>query len=392
MSENKERGSITFFDVEKFGFYRLRKNKDGEAIDVDVEDLLVRMNKWLTGKNFRNTVPWGDNGSAFNKIYCQSFHLDPDTGDFILVLLKSVGAENGGVKGIKYDSKISGDTNDTITSADGLNSSDVAWGQVMYYWFIPSENKLASIRFRDSVCDINGLSQYVREWVKYRCDKYTGNIVETVREKADGSKSVVVKRMLYNKVESGSASENKFSFQFKFLAKLSKQKTHFEDLSKVQDRITHFVFRSIISATTKDQRRFSGIMDSVLKKIGFSVDNSKDGNITKYKEYEVIIEDNPTYEELNSIFQEYHQAGELATGWENVGIKLDGRSSSTKWLDEYILKSEIYLPNKEKNKDTYSALQIMKSIAPIRKSLLSKISNEETKSTELECSDVQKVG
>ncbi|MDW2098843.1 hypothetical protein R7041_16015 [Vibrio sp. 1751] len=380
MSDSKERGVITFFDVEKFGFYRLRKNKDGEPVDVDVDDLLLRLNSWLIGKKFQNTVPWGESGSSFNKIYCQSFYLDEDTGDFFLVLIKSVGAENGGVKGVKYDSAIGGNTNDTITSADGINANEVAWGQVMYYWFIPSKNKVASIRFRDSVCDINGLSQYIREWVKYRCDKYVGKVIETVREKADGTKSVVVKRMLYSgSEEKKGKKENKeinYSFQFKFLAKLSKQRTNFEDLSKVQDRITHFVFRSILSSTTEDKRLFAGIMDNMLKKIGFSVDNSQDGKIKKYKEYEVIVEDKPTYQELDKIFNEYTQANISSTGWENVGIKIDGRSNKTRWLDEYILKSEIYMNQKPIDKDTYSAVQIMNSVSHVREDLLSKINDD----------------
>lgn len=55
----KERGLITYFDIEQFGFYRLRQKKVGEPLDIDTDDLLLRLSDWLTGKQFQNTVPWG---------------------------------------------------------------------------------------------------------------------------------------------------------------------------------------------------------------------------------------------------------------------------------------------------------------------------------------------
>ncbi len=192
----EERGLITFFDLEQFGYYRMRKAQVVDPYDIDGSDILTRLNSWLIGKKFQNTVPWGA-GNAFHKLYCQSYCLSADNDDFIIVLVKSVGAENGGVKGFKIDASVDMDSNGTVASADGLNAKDVAWGQVMYYWFIPSEGKVASIRFPDSVCDINSLSKYVREWVKCRSDKYVGEVSTREFVHPQTKKAIKVERMLY---------------------------------------------------------------------------------------------------------------------------------------------------------------------------------------------------
>lgn len=368
---SKERGLITYFDIEKFGFYRMRQQKEGEPLDTDVADILQRLNDWLTGKRFQNTVPWGGTKSSFNKIYCTSYYLDESTGDMVLVLYKSVGAENGGVKGIKFDSPVGTDSNETVTSKDGLSANEVAWGQVMYYWFIPSENKLASIKFVDSVCDINGLSQYIREWVKYRCDKHIGKQSETVRESADGTKKVVVTRKTYQ-------HEDGFSFCFKFIAKQFRRKTGVHNLDSVFSKVTHLVFRSTVSVVTKDRRGFAKLMDKYLKYFSFSApdESSKNGILSGSKEYEVIVNDSPTDKELEEIFTLYNEEYDENSSWDNVGLKINGRSNETLWLDQYVVKDEIHMAKKEADKDVYSARQIMQELKNKRNTYLKSIKGE----------------
>ncbi|MBE1275646.1 hypothetical protein [Enterovibrio baiacu] len=373
-----EKGLITFFDLEKCGYYRIRQNADGEPYDIDVDDMLKRLNDWLVGKRFQNTVPWGDTGSAFSKIYCQSYYRDPSSGDFVLVLIKSVGAENGGVKGIKFDSNVDSDSNDTVTSADGINAREVAWGQVMYYWFIPELNVLASIKFRDSVCDINGLSKYVREWVKYRCNKHVGEIKETRRERADGQTSVFVQRKHY-RCESG--AKDNFSFVFKFLAKQLKQKTKVDDFTSLQSKVTHLVFRSTISASSTDRRKYAKLMDKFLPKFGFCAPKVDSGKVSETRHYEVIVEEFPSYTELEEIFKQYNEDYDEFNLWDNVGLKFNGRSNDTVWLDKYVVKSEISMPEKLADKDTYSANQIMQKLLANRKELLSKVNKQDATDT-----------
>lgn len=369
-----ERGLITYFDIEKFGFYRLRQKQEGEALDVDVDDLLLRLNEWLKDKKFQNTVPWGGTVSSFNKIYCTSYYLDETTGDMVLVLYKSVGAENGGVKGIKFDSPVDTDSNSTVASTDGLSADEVAWGQVMYYWFIPSENKLASIKFVDSVCDINALSQYIREWVKYRCDKHIGKEIETVRERADGSKKVVVTRKTYS-------HKDGFSFCFKFIAKQFRRRTSSNNLDSLFSKVTHLVFRSTITVHTKDRRGFTKLLDKYLKYFSFTAPDAssenKQGMLSGSKEYEVIVNESPSEDELEEIFKLYNEEYDETNIWDNVGLKINGRSNETLWLDEYVVKDELYMPKKELNKDVYSARQIMSKLQLNRKTYMKSLTVEE---------------
>lgn len=375
--KQNEKGLITFFDLEKFGFYRVKNKQGCEVYDVDTKDLLLRLNKWLEGKHFQNTVPWGDKGGSFNKIYCQSSCFDEKTGDFVLVLIKSVGAENGGVKGVKINSLVGVDSNDTVTSGDGLNTKEVAWGQVMYYWFIPSMNKVASIRFSDSVSDINGLSKYIREWVKYRCDKYQGDAKESIRIRPDGTESRSSVRQLYRHKGDGVSQKDEFSFQFGFLAKQLKQKTGVKNLDSIYDQVTHLVFRATATVHTEDRRGFTKLMDKYLPFAGFSAPevDKKTGRIPKAREYEVTINESPSLQELEQIFQEYNEEYNELDVWNNVGLKLNGRSKDTLWLDEYVVKEEIFMPIKVAHKDVYSANQIMQKLRLMRDKLTSSFSS-----------------
>lgn len=95
------------------------------------------------------------------------------------------------------------------------------------------------------------------------------------------------------------------------------------------------------------------------------------------KEYEVVVNDSPTTGELEEIFKLYHEDYDKDSIWDNVGLKMNGRSNETLWLDQYVVKDEINMPKKEANKDVYSARQIMQQIQINRDKYLTSIKEDD---------------
>ena len=78
---------------------------------------------------------------------------------------------------------------------------------------------------------------------------------------------------------------------------------------------------------------------------------------------------------MENIFQEYNEEYNELDVWNNVGLKLNGRSKDTLWLDEYVVKEDISMPLKVAHKDVYSANQIMQKLLLMRNKLTSSFSN-----------------
>ncbi|WP_345862857.1 hypothetical protein [Shewanella algae] len=313
-------GLVTFFKYTQLGFYRFGDEDYHEPLPMD--DMLSSLYNWFQDRiSLEDTLLWDDETPGYSrrkKVYLKAIEKDDETGEYILVLWRAVGSGDG-VYGIKADARLDDDTlYDANNAADGER---VIWGEASYYWFIPSRNLFASIRFPNSIADTLLLNNFFRDFMWLH-----SNIRAKHREVKEG------KQGSYTTVTFPTQREGENgNLWFRINSKQYTKLTTRADLSAIARDITHFVKREVIAAREEnrpDWTRLFGGLPFV------------SGEVTKdTRKVEVNIEAKPTAEELRRIFDQYNDdySGGL-DGWRNLGFKKEGVGGIC-WLNSFVVKS-----------------------------------------------------
>ncbi|GAB0969133.1 hypothetical protein EIZ89_19360 [Escherichia coli] len=313
-------GIVTFHKHTQLGFYRYGHDDYCEPLEMDA--LLSSLHVWFQDRvSLEDTLLWDDETPGYShrkKVYLKSIEKDEETGEYILVLWRAVGSGDG-VYGIKADARLDDNTlYDANNAADGAR---VIWGEASYYWFIPSKNLFASIRFSNSIADTNLMNLFFRDFVWLHAD-----IREKRREVREG-KTGAYTTVSFPAQQAGETGNLWFRISSKQYTKLTTR----ADLGAIARDITHFVKREVIAAREVDQAdwtRFFGRLPFV------SAEITKDT-----RKVEINIEAKPTAEELQQIFEQYAEDynGGL-DGWRNLGFRKEGVGGIC-WLNSFVVKN-----------------------------------------------------
>ncbi|MCG9619377.1 hypothetical protein L1D56_05240 [Vibrio diabolicus] len=373
-------GSITYFDLKEFGFYRLRQKKAPEYIEGTISSIISSLESWLNGKTFRNTIPWdADTNLQRTKMYCRSYKTNATTGDIVLVLWKAVGDKNGNVHGAYADSNVGSDTNDDLSTGSEVAGEEVIWGQPCYYWIIPEKNKIASIKFANSTTDSDSLCHYIKAFVDYRSTLPNKKESERTYTHHISGREIKVKNITF---ESTDANNKAFRTNFKMKTQQYKKASSSLNYSRLAEDVTHIVYRETISATIADTRpAWAQVCDTIGSALGYQTPATKG-----QRHIEVIVDATPNGTELTDLVNRYAEEHDDTSDWNNIGLKLGGRSESTTWLDEFVLTDELIIS--QVDNEIYTAEQLLTAITAQRARLVEKIG---TTSTTDESEDVNEV-
>ncbi|HIF9354081.1 TPA: hypothetical protein ACX6RJ_002086 [Photobacterium damselae] len=376
------KGSITYFDIKEFGFYRLRQKKEPEYIEGTISSIINSLESWLNGKTFCNTIPWDtDTNQQRTKMYCRSYETNATTGDIVLVLWKAVGDKNGSVHGAYANSNVGSDTNDDLSTGSDVAGEDVIWGQPCYYWIIPEKNKIASIKFANSTTDSDSLCHYIKAFVDYRATIPNKKESERTYIHHISNREIRVKSVTF---ESTDTNNKTFRTNFKMRIQQHKEASSSLNYSRLAEDVTHIVYRDTISTTITDTRpAWAQVFDTIGSALGYQIPATRG-----QRHIEVIVDANPTGTELTDLVARYAEEHNNTSDWNNIGLKLGGRSESTTWLDEFVLTDELIIS--QVDNEIYTANQLLRAITAQRTRLIAKISSTST-TDESESEDVNEM-
>ncbi|GCF91025.1 hypothetical protein [Shewanella sp. M-Br] len=313
-------GLVTFFKYTELGFYRY--GNDGYNEPLAMNDMLSSLHDWFQDRiSLEDTLLWDDETAGYShrkKVYLKAIEKDDETGEYIIVLWRAVGSGDG-VYGIKANARLDDNTlYDANNAADGER---VIWGEASYYWFIPSRNLFASIRFPNSIADTLLMNNFFRDFLWFHSD-----IRVKQREVKEG------KRGSFTTVTFPAQGEGETgNLWLRISSKQYTKLTTSADLGAIARNITHFVKREVISARVENQQDWTRL---------FRGQPFVSGEVTKdTRKVEVSIEAKPTAAELQLIFQQYNDDYNGALdGWRNLGFKKEGVGGIC-WLDSFVVKS-----------------------------------------------------
>ena len=310
-------GYMNFFEIEKCGLYKVgSETVYGYSID-ETFDLIT---DWLSTRAFVDTIPWDPSVSKTGKAkcYCKDFYKDEKNGDFLLVLWKSDTESSGTIWGAEEDATVG--SGDVVKHSNNYKGKKVVWGRPSYYWIIPEEKTVVSIKFDNSVCDSDLFQTFVISCINNRVKSDRKR-----KERTEGGQTRFV-------FDDGS-EEGRYSFRFSM--KLRTLNTTNVKLQRLAQDITHVVYRETINVNTPDER--AELVKFFSKK--WPLFSAKAGS--RKRKIEIVVEAKPTISELRKIIEENVIENRNRGGWDNLGFI--GKDKNTTWVDTYRLNGRIVI-------------------------------------------------
>lgn len=313
-----EIGHMNYFTVDQCGLYKVGK-EDIHGCDInETFDLIM---KWVGGRSLTHTIPWDPEKENKNKAkcYCKDIYKDLQTGEFFLVLWKSDTDSAGTLWGASEDSI--GGNGDIVKYTNEYKGKKVVWGRPCYYWVIPKEKTIISIKFEHSVCDASLFEDYVRSCINNR-------VQHRNRKKETTDKGYV--RISYE-----DDSGNRFMYRFNM--SLKSVNTSSMELQKLASSVTHIIRRETILVDTKDER------DEWVKFFSDFIPMVPTKPKAKKRRIEVRAEAKPNAEQIKEIIEKNAKENRSASDWDNVGFETE---NGVTWVDRYRLRDYISVSNK----------------------------------------------
>lgn len=313
-------GLVTFFQHTHLGFYRFGNEDDHEPLAI--EDLLSSLHGWYQSRvSLEDTLLWDDETPGYShrkKVYLKEIAKDEETGEYILVLWRAVGRGDG-IYGIRADARL--DDNALLNANNAAAGQRVIWGEASYYWFLPSRNLFASIRFSNSISDTQLMNNFLKDFICLHSD------VRPKQRDVKEGKYGLYTTVSFPAQREGATGNLWFKIHSKQFTKLTTQ----ADLGAIARDITHFVKRDIIAARAENQPDWTNLFG----RLPFmSAEVTRDT-----RKVEVNIEAKPTAQELRSIFEQYNEDYNVGVdSWRNLGFRKEGVGGVC-WLNSFVVKS-----------------------------------------------------
>lgn len=357
-----DNGSVTFFDINAFGFYRLKRNaKELDYKFGSIEEVFEDLKQWLNGKKIEETIPWNIQTHPLrSKTYCRGVAIDPDTKDIVMVMLRAVGDKSGDLHGVKVGSDVGSDASETVKAGTDVEGEEVIWGEPCYYWIIPELNKMASIIFTHSGADTIRFCNYITTHVN------NNGRVNAVRRQSTTERVHHLNPDLNIKTVKTSFTYEEdskaYNCLFKFDFEQTKIRTAIRNLAEMIPHITQTIIRDTTTTRLPDER-------GPLLRLASEYLPSLFGEhpeLQAPKRIEVWIDGAPSEEEIAQLFAQRTDD----TDWADVGFKIKD-SNIPVWLTKYIVKSTLAIDSD--GLSHYSPQKLLSEINLVRQDLLESI-------------------
>ncbi|MCV2350444.1 hypothetical protein [Paucibacter sp. Y2R2-4] len=337
-------GHINFFSINECGLYKQGSDKPH---DLKLVETLSLVAKWFHGKPLTDTLPWAPDQTktGLSKCYCRDLYHDEESGEYLFVLWKSDTDAAGSLLGAPEDQPAGKGT--VVEYTNNYQGNKVIWGRPCYYWFIPNQNIVASIKFDHSVCDSN----LMQEWML----RVMTNKIDHPTKRKERTESGQVRFSYTDKI---SALLGRFSYRFS--AKLIAIDTASSELAALASRVVGIIHRETIRLDKpKDERaRWLKLFDHI------EYLNPKPQ--TKTRQIEIRAEAKPTVVELKRIIEKFAKENRKRSEWDNVGFQTE--DGAMVWADRYRLHEQINM-NQESTK-VFAAAELHERLSKNRARLL----------------------
>lgn len=310
MITQEEEVTVRFYDIERSGYYKTIDEKSNHEL-CDITDLFDNLKSWTTGKTLEETKT----SSALPRnsslpVYCLGVEKN-DSGHFLMTTWNEIQSTEGQIASISRTQKI-----DEIKDVEmTLLPDDNIPGYSTYFWIIPEDKVLATVRFKHLEVGHERLNIYLRGFLT-AFSKYTVKI-QNPEDKTQ-----------YEIKGYGESNEDYDSKRHPyFRSKLIRKAGTTDFIIKNAGNISKMTRKKVLEYQVKEDKTL--IID-IFKNM-FGVENKK-LNAPLVMKYEMNYV--PTALETKNIIEEWQKQHDST--WDDVGFSFTGESSTTHWLSNEI--------------------------------------------------------
>lgn len=342
-----ENAIIQFYQVKECGYYA--HGKPNRAFG-SLPDTLHQLLSWVDQDEIRlkdtETYEAGDSTNLY-PAYCFDILYDGLVGDYLLTTWNSVPSSDEKIASVQEDSRV-GSANVNLTD---LPPNSIP-GYPTYFWFMPSDDRFATIQFGSPMNGHPQLKKYITEFLA----KFTSYVVEVDPEGDE------IEIAGYREDESDTAKH----FYPRFTSSPLRAEGKLQVIRRRRHEIRKIIRKNDLGDNLAGDTPLN-FRQALLQQIGIiNATDVGEGNELRAK-YEVNY--TPSESELEEIIEAWNASGDSNSGWDDVGFQFTGESK-THWLSTSLLKIEVDL-DVQKSDGMVSGSSLLREIVSNRAGLTS---------------------
>jgi hypothetical protein len=340
----KEEADITFYKIDRCGYYKYGKDMPEFG---NVASIFDELKGWAfnDGMTLEETCTYEITESEdILRTFCFGLVKNPSTGDFLLTTWNETPSTDGNVASVE-GSKPVGEAEVSLTE---LPAGSIP-GYATYFWIIPSHNILATIRFQHRLNGHKNVAKYLNEFIA----KWTKYVVIADDPEVDHN-------IVGYSISPGAEVQVLHPI---FRSSLHKKPGKLDYLKTQRPIIRKVIRKNKLSHNVQIDVAF---WQSLLQKVGLhSVTEIAHDVKVKYE-----IPYCPSDEELESIITTWDISHN--SKWDDIGFELTGESEIY-WLSDSISKETMDLEVRRENAEVVNGESILSSLVHVRSSLIAKL-------------------
>jgi len=345
---------FSFYRIDECGYYNYGNKTPAFG---SISQILKDLKNWGDDKTIENTRLYEPvDGSNYLSTYL--LNISQHNRDWLLTTWNETPAVEAGVPSVIKDSKV---------AAPGVVINDIKAnsipGYATYFWFLPDDNMVASVRFRKKT--LTGHPQ-MRKYIESALGIISSCVVLAKKHEADGTHKILG----YQDPSLGSTDLPKPQPQPRFNTSLAYRAGNRELIRQNANKISKICRKETLQLQLVDKRAW---WQSALQRVGINTGsdyNSTDEVKIKYE----ISPESFDIQQVDAMIKNWDDSEGSRSEWDDYGFGFVGNSSKLYWLSHSTLKASVELDVVWDNDEVVNAENMLKQLHERKAAILKQIS------------------
>ncbi|AXH62808.1 MULTISPECIES: hypothetical protein [Gammaproteobacteria] len=336
-----EEAKVTFYKIEKCGLYEYGSDDPKFG---GLADFLNQLKSWVkkNDKPLSETCTYAiEESEDVDRTFCYDLVTNSATGDFLLTTWNETPSYEGKVAAVQAKSKV-GSAKVEFTKLP----KDSIPGYATYFWFIPSKNVFATIRFQHRLNGKKNLDKYFKEFIS----KFSDYVVLAENGKAD-----------FNVVGySEKDGEDPINLHSQFKTVIVRKPGQIDYILEQKDHIRKITRHNRLSPKLAECQE---LWQKALKNLGLKKQRSLNSDVNFSYEFSFT----PSETELKEMIAEWEKSHD--SKWDDIGFTLKGEQGPL-WLSNSLARDKFDLDVNRIDEEIVDAKSILEQLTEKRNLIL----------------------
>ncbi|WP_404324747.1 hypothetical protein HA399_09240 [Cobetia sp. UIB-001] len=338
-----EQANIVFYSMTQAGLYKHGQDK---PIFGNLTEILEDLFGWVSGKALAQTATYQVSSDSELNPSCL-FDISKKPDSFLITIWNESPSTKGRVASVDPSSNVGS----VKVSMNKLTSGTIP-GYATYFWFIPSLDVFACIRFQHTNIARKTMCKYVESFI----DPFSRYVA-----------FAKVPKKGYNVVKytDGSSSYDKLSSRFR--ATILRKQGNIDYILNNYSKIEKIIRKTSIKMNNKPDKK---LFDTLVK----GIQRVKGINYVQPVSYVNINYELPISmpkSDLEDIIDDWKSTGNsLSNEWDDYGFKIKGEMDKTYWLSNSLAKTTLDLNVIRQNDEIVDSASLIEALEANRDAIL----------------------